>query len=583
MTTPVLTRITGTLAEARPLRDAALYELVRVGPRGLLGEIIRFAGDTATLQLFEDTTGLGIGAAVAPTGAPLTAELGPGLLGSILDGVGRPLASLAAICGDFIAPGATAPTLDPARRWKFIARAHPGEAVVPGDVLGVVEEQHGFEHRVLVPPGVSGTIELLATTEATIGEPIGRLTDGTPLLLAQRWPIRTPRPVARRLPPDRPFITGQRVFDLLFPIAEGGTVAVPGGFGTGKTIVEHALAKYAAADVVVFVGCGERGNEMAEVLEDFPKLVDPYTGRPVMERTVLVVNTSNMPVVAREASVYLGMSIAEYYRDMGYRVAVMVDSLSRWAEALRDIGARLQEMPGEEGYPTYMASRLGALYERAGRARALGSPERVGAVTLVCAISPPGGDFSEPVTQASLRVAGGLWALDAQLARARQFPAVDWATSYSLYADGLVAALAAATTPSWPTSRTRVLALLQRDAELREITSLLGSEEMEDRDRLVLAIASLVREHLLGQNAFDPDDAISPVMKTARMAELAIAALDAADAALVGGAELDQLPVAEFRRAFAAVRRSPADARDARIAEAERAVAALTPSTGGSS
>lgn len=583
--TAALTRITGTLAEARPLRDASLYELVRVGPRGLLGEVIRFSGDTATLQIFEDTTGLAIGAPVIATGSSLTAELGPGLLGSVLDGVGRPLARLAEATGDFIAPGATAPTLDRSRRWRFTARACAGDQVTAGDVLGVVDEHleraarspapglaaSPLEHRVLVPPGMSGRVVAIGDGELTVDEPLGRFTDGTPLYLAQRWPIRTPRPVAQRLPCDRALVTGQRVFDLLFPLAEGGTIAVPGGFGTGKTIVEHSLARYADADIVVFVGCGERGNEMAELLEDFPRLVDPRTGRPVMERTVLVVNTSNMPVVAREASVYLGVTIAEYYRDMGHRVAVMVDSLSRWAEALRDIAARLQEMPGEEGYPTAMASRLGALYERAGRARPLGAPERTGAVTMVCAVSPPGGDFSEPVTQASLRVAGGLWALDAQLARARQFPAVDWATSYSLYAEAILPTLGAA----WPQLRRRVLALLQRDAELREIASLIGSDELEDRDRLVLAIASLVREHVLGQNAFDVNDASSPPDKTARLAELALAALDRAEAALAAGQDLDALPLSGVRQALAAVRRAPAAGRGDCIADAERAVEAL--------
>jgi V/A-type H+-transporting ATPase subunit A len=567
--TATLTRITGTLAEARPMRDASLYELVRVGPRGLLGEVIRFTGDTATLQIFEDTTGLAVGAAVAPTGASLTAELGPGLLGSVLDGVGRPLARLAEATGDFIAPGAAAPTLDRSRRWRFTARARAGDRVAPGDVLGVVDER--VEHRVLVPPGVTGTLAAIDDAELTVDEPIGHLADGTPLWLAQRWPIRTPRPIALRLPSDRALVTGQRVFDLLFPLAEGGTIAVPGGFGTGKTIVEHSLAKYADADVVVFVGCGERGNEMAELLEGFPRLIDPQTGRPVMERTVLVVNTSNMPVVAREASVYLGVTIAEYYRDMGHRVAVMVDSLSRWAEALRDIAARLQEMPGEEGYPTAMASRLGALYERAGRAQPLGAPQRIGAVTMVCAVSPPGGDFSEPVTQASLRVAGGLWALDAQLARARQFPAVDWATSYSLYAAAILPTLGAA----WPALQARVLALLQRDAELREIASLIGNDELEDRDRLVLAIASLVREHVLGQNAFDPNDASSPPAKTEKLAALAVAALDRADAAVVAGQELDALPLPAVRRALAELRRAPEADRAARVADAERAVEAL--------
>jgi V/A-type H+-transporting ATPase subunit A len=551
-----VTRITGTIAEARPLRDAGLYELVRVGARGLLGEVIRFSADTATLQLFEDTTGLAVGAPVVATGASLVAELGPGLLGAVLDGVGRPLAALAAAHGDFITPGATAPMLARDRRWPFTATRSPGERVGPGDELGTVDEG-SIVHRVLVPPHVAGTLAALASGAYTVDEPIGRLTDSTPLRLAQRWSIRTPRPVARRLPADQPLVTGQRIFDLLFPIAEGGTIAVPGGFGTGKTIVEQSLAKYAEADVIVYVGCGERGNEMAEVLHDFKRLVDPRTGRPLMERTVLVVNTSNMPVVAREASVYLGVTIAEYYRDMGHRVAVMVDSLSRWAEALRDIAARLQEMPGEEGYPTYMASRLGALYERAGRAHALGAPARDGSVTLVCAVSPPGGDFSEPVTQASLRVAGGLWALDAQLARARQFPAVQWATSYSLYVDAIAPALSTAAGADWAQLRTRVLALLQREAELREIASLLGADEMADRDRLVLAIAGMVREHLLGQNAFDPSDATSSLAKTAKLASTAIAALDDADARLAAGATLDDVPLADIRRTFAALRRGP--------------------------
>jgi V/A-type H+-transporting ATPase subunit A len=553
--TATLTRITGTLAEARPLRGAGLYDLVRVGPRGLLGEVIRFRGDTATLQLFEDTTGLAVGAQVVATGSSLVAELGPGLLGSVLDGVGRPLAVLAAEHGDFITPGASAAMLDRARRWQFTATRRAGDDVMGGDVLGTVSEGDHFTHRVLVPPNVAGTLASIADGTFTVEQPIATLGDGTPLYLSQHWPLRTPRPVARRLPADRPMVTGQRIFDLLFPIAEGGTIAVPGGFGTGKTIVEHSLAKYADADVIVFVGCGERGNEMAELLHDFKKLVDPRSGRPLMERTVLVVNTSNMPVVAREASVYLGITIAEYYRDMGYRVAVMVDSLSRWAEALRDIAARLQEMPGEEGYPTYMASRLGALYERAGRADVLGGPTRSGAVTLVCAVSPPGGDFSEPVTQASLRVAGGLWALDAQLARARQFPAVQWATSYSLYANTIASALGAAAGADWAKLRTRVLALLQREAELREIASLLGVDEMDDRDRLVLAIASMIREHLLGQNAFDPNDALSLPAKTAKLAATAIDAYDDFDAKLAAGGELEQLPLAELRRNYAMLRR----------------------------
>lgn len=575
MSDPVITRVTGALAEARPLRDAGLYELVRVGALGLLGEIIRFRGDVATLQVYEDTTGLAIGAPVTRTGDPLGAELGPGLLGSILDGIGRPLARLAAASGDFIAPGTTAPTLDRARRWRFVPGVAPGTAVAGGDVLGTVEEQPGFVHRVLVPPGVAGQLAVLRAGDVTVDEAIGALADGTELRLMQRWPLRTPRPVDERLAADRPLVTGQRVFDLLFPLAEGGAVAVPGGFGTGKTVIEHGLARHAAADVVVFIGCGERGNEIAEVVQEFPRLVDPRSGRPVMERTVLVVNTSNMPVVAREASVYLGVSIAEYYRDMGYRVAVMVDSLSRWAEALRDIAARLQEMPGEEGYPTHLASRLGQLFERAGRARAAGVPERTGAVSLVCAVSPPGGDFAEPVTQASLRVAGGLWALDPALARKRQFPAVDWATSYSLYAATTAAWFSRESGVDWAAARTRIQQLLQRDAELREIAGLLGHDALQDRDRVVIEVARLVHEHLLGQSAYDPIDASCPVAKTGPMAALAIAALDRAAAAVDGGAVVDDLDLPALRRAYAALRAAPTDALTAAIAAVERVIAGM--------
>lgn len=573
MSEATLIRVTGTLAEARPMPDAGLYELVRVGDQGLLGEVIRFDGDVATLQIYEETTGLRLGAPVVRTGAPLAIELGPGLLGSIIDGVGRPLARIADATGDFITAGATADTLDGTRRWRFEPALEPGARVEPGDVLGTVQENPGIEHRIMVPHGIAGQLAALDAGEYTTRAAIGRLADGTALFLAQRWPLRTPRPVDTRLPADRPVVTGQRIFDFLFPTAEGGTIAVPGGFGTGKTVIEHSLAKYAATDVVVFVGCGERGNEMSEVLQDFPELIDPRTGRPLMERTILVVNTSNMPVVAREASVYLGISIAEYYRDMGYGVAVMVDSVSRWAEALRDIGARLQEMPGEEGYPTYMASRLGKLYERAGRARALGRPERNGAVTLICAVSPPGGDFSEPVTQASLRVAGGMWALDADLAHQRQFPAVDWATSYSLYVAATAKWFAERAGTGWADHRARLLDLLQRDAELREVAGLLGADALQDADRAILEVARIVREHILGQNAFDPNDAYSTLEKTGTMAALAVATLDAANAALDRGVAADDIDLHAVRRAFADLRRSPAAELDA-AADAVRAVIA---------
>jgi V/A-type H+-transporting ATPase subunit A len=575
MTVPRLTHIVGSLAEAKPLPDASLYELVRVGHRELMGEVVRIDGDAATIEVFEDTSSLAIGEPVAATGGPLTAHLGPGLLGSVLDGVGRPLSLLADHQGDFLLPGGSAPTLDRARRWDFEPTLRPGDAVTGGDSLGSVEERPGLLHRILLPPDQQGEIAEIETGSFAIDEPVGRLRDGTLLHLAQRWPVRVPRPVARRLPADRPFVTGQRVFDLLFPVAEGGSVALPGGFGTGKTVIEQALARFAEADIIVYVGCGERGNEMAEVLTEFPELSDPRSGRSLMDRSVLVVNTSNMPVAAREASVYLGVTIAEYYRDMGHRVALMADSISRWAEALREIGSRLREMPGEEGYPTYLAHRLGQLYERAGRVRCAGSPEREGALTLVAAVSPPGGDFSEPVTQASLRVVGALWALDPALAQRRQFPAVDWEVSYSLHAEGTAAGFAARGGPDWPALRQAVLAILQREREIEEIAGLVGRDALDDADRLLLAVARLVRERVIGQNAFDPDDACSSISKTHALASLVRELHTAGQAALAAGAPLDRLGVDPAAAAITAVRDSADDMLETRVAEARRTIAAL--------
>ena len=573
---PCLVRISGALAEAEPVPSAALYELVRVGERGLLGEIIRIAGDRATIQVYEETSGLRVGEPVELTGESLAVQLGPGLLGSVLDGVGRPLARVAAATGDFIHPGVTAATLDATARWTFTPRVQAGAKVGGGDVLGTVAERAGFVHRVLVPPRVSGTVAAIGERETvTVGDAVGRLEDGTPLMLAHAWPVRQPRPVGRRLALGAPLVTGQRVFDFLFPVAEGGSVAVPGGFGTGKTVIEQSLAKYAEADVMVYVGCGERGNEMAEVLEEFPRLVDPRTGRPVMDRTILIVNTSNMPVAAREASVYIGITIAEYYRDMGYRVALMADSLSRWGEALREIGARLQEMPWEEGYPTYLGNRLGKFYERAGRVRAVGVPERDGALTVISAISPPGGDFSEPVTQAALRVTGALWALDASLAHQRQFPAVDWETSYSLYTDVTTPWFAEHAGADWAELRRETLELLQRDRELREIAELVGPEALLDADRLLLEVARTIRETVLGQSAHDPNDALSSLEKTHRLAGLALEVYRAGRRALEGGRAFEQLDLVTPRRALAALRRASAAEVPARSEEAQAAVEAL--------
>lgn len=569
-----LVRIHGALVEARPAGGAGLYELARVGERGLLAEVVRLDGDTAMLQVHEETTGLRLGEPVRFQGGPLVAELGPGLLGSILDGIGRPLRRLAAEGGVCVEPGAAAPTLDRTRHHRFRPAAAAGGMVRAGDVLGEVEEQPGFTHLVLIPPGMEGRLERLGGGEFTVEEPIGRLTDGRLLRLMQTWPVRRPRPVAERTAPRRPFVTGQRVLDLLVPVMEGGSVAVPGGFGTGKTVLEQSLAKFAEADVVVFVGCGERGNEIAEVLDEFPRLTDPLRGRPLLERMVVIANTSNMPVAAREASVELGFTIAEYYRDMGRRTAVMADSLSRWAEALREIGARLQEMPGEEGYPTALGNRLGKVCERAGAVRALGSPAREGSITFISAVSPPGGDLSEPVTQASLRVSGALWALDTRLAQARQFPAIDWETSFSLYAEAAVAYFAAHVDPGWPAVRTAFLGLLQREAELKEIAGLVGPEALQDGDRLLLEDARLARAVVLGQSAHDPRDAFSPPARTHRLAALAIALHEAGRAALAAGIPFERLDTGPARQALVALRGCPEEEFESRARFAAGVIAA---------
>ncbi|MFN8583219.1 MAG: V-type ATP synthase subunit A [Gemmatimonadaceae bacterium] len=577
MTGGRITRISGALVEAQPCRGAFLYELARVGDRGMLGEVIRIDGDRATLQVYEDTTGLGLGEGVQLNQTTLVAQLGPGLLGSILDGTGRPLDRLATLSGDFLVPGLRATTLDASARWKFEPAVEPGAVVRGGDILGTVEERIGVVHRILVPPRISGTVARLGRGTFTIDEPIGALVDGTVLRLSHQWPVRLPRPFNARLSGDRPFITGQRVFDFLFPVAEGGSAAVPGGFGTGKTVIEHSLAKFSDADVVVFVGCGERGNEMADVLHEFPRLVDPRTGRSIMDRAVLIVNTSNMPVAAREASIFLGVTVAEYFRDMGYRVAMMVDSISRWAEALREISARLQDMPGEEGFPPYLASRLGRFYERAGRVRVAGSQERDGAVTIISAISPPGGDFSEPVTQAALRVTGALWALDPSLAHQRHFPSVDWGTSYSLYADSCAQWFAAQVAPDWPAVRRDLMTLLQRERELRDVSALVGPEALEPRDRLLMEIAAIVREILLRQNAFHPHDGSSPATKTYALAaairELHRTGIRAVD----GGAGIEELPLDAVRRALVRLRDAAADEATEAEASVAKAVAAVAP------
>jgi V/A-type H+-transporting ATPase subunit A len=580
MTTGTLTRIVGALAEATGLGGVALHELVRVGHRALLGEVLRISGEVATLQVFEETTGLRVGEPVRREELPLAIELGPGLLGQVIDGIGRPLARVAELSGAFIQPGTAPPTLDRDARFRFEPACVAGDRIAGGDVLGTVADRGGFELRVLAPPGREGIVRQVRAGEVTVVDPVVTLDTGEPITLVQRWPVRRPRPVASRVAAAGPFLTGQRIFDFLFPVAEGGTVAVPGGFGTGKTVIEQALAKFGDADVVVYVGCGERGNEMAEVLHEFAKLVDPRTGRSVMDRTVLVVNTSNMPVAARESSVYVGLTVAEYFRDMGYRVAVMADSLSRWAEALREVGSRLQEMPGEEGYPTSLASRAAKLHERAGRVRCLGRPERQGSVTLISAVSPPGGDFSEPVTQACLRVTSALWALDPALAHQRQFPAVDWATSYSLDAAAMGRHFDERVDARWSSTRARALDLLQRDAELREVASVVGPDALEDKDRLLLAASAALREFVLGQSAFDPNDAFSPPPKTFALADATLALFDRGAAAVAAGRTFADLPLDDVRRALAGLRDAAAADVDAARRAVDTALAAVATKDG---
>jgi V/A-type H+-transporting ATPase subunit A len=496
-----------------------MNEIVRVGEEHLLGEVVRIDGDVATVQVYEDTDGLRPGEPAEATGGPLAAELGPGLLGMVFDGVQRPLSPLAALEGDWLRRGASLPALDRKRLWEFRPSLRVGDEIRGGMVMGTavpVDAPTSRPEKVLVPPVSGGRVASVHEGHVRVEDPVVLLDWGGSLSMMHKWPVRRARPVLRRLRPDVPFLTGQRVLDCFFPVASGGTAIVPGGFGTGKTVLEQSLARHGAADVIVYVGCGERGNEMAEVLDEFPRLTDPHTGAPLLSRTVLVVNTSNMPVAAREASIYFGATLAEYFRDQSLRVALMIDSTSRWAEALREISSRLEEMPGEEGYPTSLASRAAQFYERAGRVVPL-SGEGEGAVTVVGAVSPPGGDFSEPVTQASLRASGALWALSPDLAHRRHFPAVDWSLSYSLDAPRLEAWFAREAGPEWLPLRDEAMRLLQRERELQEIAQLVGIEALQDAERVVLESARLLREGFLRQSALLPADASSPPGKTLAM------------------------------------------------------------------
>ena len=509
-----INRVSGPVVTATGIAPK-MYDVAMVGEEGLMGEVIGIHHDRSVIQVYEDTSGLRPGEKVLDTGAPLVAELGPGLLGSIYDGVQRPLPVLMAATGDFIKRGLKAPALDRKRSWAFEPSLRTGAKVEGGAALGTVQETETIKHRVLLPPGLAGELKDLRAGSFQVEDVIGHLTDGTELRLMHRWPVRVPRPFKEKLMPDLPLLTGQRILDGMFPVAKGGTAAIPGPFGSGKTVMQHQLAKWSDSQVVTYIGCGERGNEMTEVLREFPELIDPTTGKPLMARTVLIANTSNMPVAAREASVYTGITIAEYYRDMGYSVSLMADSTSRWAEAMREISSRLEEMPGEEGYPAYLAAKLADFYERAGRVRTLGGAE--GSVTVVGAVSPPGGDFSEPVTQNTLRIVKVFWALDAKLANRRHFPAINWLTSYSLYGGTLDPWFAEHVAPDFTALRGWIMNLLQREDELQEIVQLVGSDTLPDDQQLVLEVARLVREFFLQQNAYHDVDTFCSLDKQYKM------------------------------------------------------------------
>ncbi|HOS03452.1 MAG TPA: V-type ATP synthase subunit A [Candidatus Hydrogenedentes bacterium] len=537
-------KVSGPLVVAKGLAGARMYEMVRVGEAGLFGEIIEIRGNDYSIQVYEETEGIGPGQPVVRTGEALSVELGPGLIRSIYDGVQRPLDALAKDFGDFIERGAFSAALNRDATWEFKPLAAVGDAVSPGDVLGTVQESKLVLHKIMVPAGISGTVKKIGPMTGNVETEVAVIDTSSgpaPVTMVQRWPVRQPRGVARKLPPNEPLITGQRVIDMFFPIAKGGTACVPGPFGSGKTVVQHQLAKWADAQIVVYVGCGERGNEMTDVLMEFPHLKDPASGEPLMERTVLVANTSNMPVAAREASVFTGIAIAEYFRDMGYSVALMADSTSRWAEAMREISGRLEEMPGEEGYPAYLGSRIASFYERSGKVVCLGKDGREASLSLIGAVSPAGGDMSEPVTQATLRVVKVYWGLDANLAYARHFPAINWLSSYSLYQNVVDAYANREVAPAWESDRKQAMTLLQREAELDELVRLVGIDALAAEDRLLMQAAKMVREDFLHQNAFDDRDTYTSLKKQNLLLKVILDYYTQARKALSEGASLNAL------------------------------------------
>ncbi|MDD5921677.1 MAG: V-type ATP synthase subunit A [Eubacteriales bacterium] len=538
-------KVSGPLVVASGMEDADMFDVVRVGDLGLIGEIIEMREGNASIQVYEETAGLSTGAPVISTGAPLSVELGPGLIENIYDGIQRPLEEMVRAVGPNITRGVQVPALNRDKKWDFKPAAKPGDEVGPGDILGDVQETAVVDHKIMVPSGISGTVKSIESGSFTVTDPICILTlpDGSEkeLTMMQKWPVRVERPYQKKLVPDVPLITGQRVIDTFFPIAKGGVAAVPGPFGSGKTVVQHQLAKWADADIVVYVGCGERGNEMTDVLNEFPELKDPRTGESLMKRTVLIANTSDMPVAAREASVYTGITIAEYFRDMGYSVALMADSTSRWAEALREMSGRLEEMPGEEGYPAYLGSRLAQFYERAGRVVTNGSDGREGALSVIGAVSPAGGDISEPVAQATLRIVKVFWSLDSSLAYQRHFPAVNWLTSYSLYLDNMKKWFDENAGTEWMELRNRMMSLLQDESELQEIVQLVGMDALSAPDRLKLEAARSIREDYLHQDAFHEVDTYTPLEKQLLMMRLILDFYDEGVAALERGVEVDTL------------------------------------------
>ncbi len=566
-------KVSGPLVVATGLSDANMSDVVRVGPQRLIGEILTMKGDTASIQVYEETSGLGPGADVITTGAPMSVELGPGMIEGIYDGIQRPLEVIRQKVGDCITRGVEVPAVDHEKKWDFNATAKVGDKVIGGDVIGTVQETSVVLHKIMVPPNVKGTIVKIQSGKFNVLETVAVLkTDGgdeVPLTMIQKWPVRVGRPYKRKFPPVRPLCSGQRIIDTLFPIAKGGTAAVPGPFGSGKTVVQHQLAKWSDVDIVIYIGCGERGNEMTDVLREFPELKDPRTGESLMKRTVLIANTSDMPVAAREASVYTGITIAEYFRDMGYDVAVIADSTSRWAEALREMSGRLEEMPGEEGYPAYLASRLAQFYERAGSVECIGAEERRGSLTAVGAVSPPGGDLSEPVSQATMRIVKVFWALDSSLAYRRHFPAINWLNSYSLYLDSLKPWFDENFGEDFIKNRGTAMSILQNEASLNEIVQLVGKDSLSPADQLTLEVARMVREDFLQQNAFTDIDGYSSYDRQGRLLSIILDYDRCCREAIKQGAEAAKLfdiparerigraksvPVEEYEQAYAEIR-----------------------------